>query len=644
MIKILLRNEIFFRCLRSIFSFQNVFFSAVLIISFLLGSILFFFYNITVDLSTLSYISHGKPSIVLDCNGNEWTRFCIDKREIVSYESLPYYFIQAFVAAEDHDFFNHRGISFKGIVRSILINFYNGYYAQGASTITQQLVKLLFLSPHKTLVRKCKEQIAALFLECCFTKEQIIESYLNHVYFGSGIYGVEAASQRFWGKHAAELGLQEAALLAAIVRSPRDYNPLVYPLSAQKRRNIVLNSMFNLEFISQQQLDALKMVPLCIKESPECFAPYFREMIRIKMEDLVGKDALYRGGFIIQSTLDIEMQRCAQEAFIKELLRLRATTKEAGIDGALLCMDVQTGFIKAMVGGFNFKHSQLNRAFQAKRQMGSLFKIIIYAAAVRAGTNFAQKAIDEPLFFKEFDWQPRNASLKHEGAMTLAKALSRSNNIIAIKTLLDVGYENVIELAKRCGIKAHLDRYPSLALGCIDVSLKEATCMFNVFANHGKYIELSDIKWVKDQFGIKVWKYKQDSHKVLSPIVSGQVAKVLSISLERAKNRFLDGWIASDSFGKSGTSDNFKTSWFIGSTPSFTTGIYIGCDDNKSLGKNMYGSVTAFPIWLAFNKNIRQEKKTFTFDSGLKEVLIDSNTGQYTTEKNSKALRIFIEK
>ncbi len=628
------------------FSYSAIFSFVITISSILFGMLIFFMHNQFLNFSSLEQYNPGKPSIVLDDKGNEWARFKIDRRERISYESLPENIIQAFIAAEDHDFFNHHGISWKCMIRSFLMNMYYGKFVQGASTITQQLVKLLFFDSRKTLGRKLKEQFFALLIEHHFTKQQIMETYLNNVCFGCGIYGIEAASQRFWNKHATDLELHEAALLAAIVKAPAHYYPLLYPLSAQRRRNIVLHSMMQLDFISEQTYqEARKKTLDFVEQQDDSYALYAREAVRQMLEEIVGKDALYRGGLTIQTTINQTIQRYAQEEFAKQFMVLK-NKMTSSVDGALLCLEVQTGEIKALIGGVDFKQSQFNRALQAKRQLGSLFKPLIYAVAVEQGMNFAQTEIDEPIEFEQAHgiWAPRNSSLKYHGVMTLAKALSHSNNIISIKTLLQVGYDPVIALAQKCGIQCDIPRYPSLALGCIDVSLKEAIGMFNVFANHGVYVEPHLLKWIKDEWGTKQWKYKLIQRRCMSADVSGQVAKVLSLSIERAKKRFPHYWIDSESIGKTGTTNDCRTCWFAGSTPSFTTGIYIGCDDNRSLGQNIFPSTTVFPIWLALNRYLQHNKKTFAYDSNLKEIVIDGKNGQLTGSKNSNALTILVKR
>lgn len=294
-----------------------------------------------------------------------------------------------------------------------------------------------------------------------------------------------------------------------------------------------------------------------------------------------------------------------------------------------LGMDSSTGEIKALIGGVQFGQSQWNRALQARRQMGSIFKPLVYAVAVEQGKNFAEVSVDEPFQLQIGPdlWAPVNANGEFEGAMTLARALSVSNNIITIKTLLEVGCDKVKDLA----VKFHLppvQPLPSLALGCVDVTLKEAVGCFNVFANNGTYVEPHYVVWVKDALGNKIYKHRRVQDRALHPRVSGQVAQVLGIGMERLHAKLESKWVDSDAIGKTGTTNDFRTSWFVGSTPEVTTGIYIGRDDNQPMGEQMFARRTAFPIWYALHKGIKTKKKKFTYDASLTPYSMHERTGQ----------------
>ncbi len=628
--------------LRSILFYIFTFF--MLVIAAVLGAFFFVAHNHIVDFSMLEHNNPGRPSILLDDEGNEWARFQLDRREPIRFDQMPEHLINTFIAAEDWDFFNHSGISWKGIIRSILVNAYYARKVQGASTITQQLVKLLFFDSQKTFKRKIKEQLYALLIERQFTKKQILQTYLNNVYFGCGIYGVEAASQRFWSKHAHELSIDEAAVLAGIIRSPGRYCPLLYPLSCEKRRNIVLRKMLRLGFISQEEYEKAEEKLLVIeKGTHQACAPHLRESIRIFLEELVGKATLYGGGLRIQTTVNRKIQMIAQQAFHDECSRLRQE-RGKNVDGALIAIDCKTGAIKALVGGFDFATSKFNRALQARRQIGSVFKVVVYAAALQEGMTFTDTEIDEPFELVQGNqiWHPNNVDKRFSGQVTLAYALSHSNNIVAIKTLLRVGVHKVIALAKKCRIGAVFHPYPSLALGCVDATLQEAVGMFNVFANNGMYVEPHSIAWVKDQWGTKIFKISLAKEQVLSSQIAGKVASVLRLGVNRVRKIFGKKWIQSEAIGKTGTANNFRTNWFVGSTPTLTTAVYIGYDDNHSMGKNIYPLHTVLPIWLRLNKAVEISQQTFTYDPALHEVVINERTGMHARRGDPGAITILI--
>lgn len=594
------------------------------------GGLFFIVKHHVVDLSALEQYNPSRPSILLDNEGNEWARFELDRRKPVVLEKMPSHLINAFVAAEDWKFFSHSGISIKGIIRSIFVNIYYGTKKQGASTITQQLVKLLFFNTKKTFKRKIKEQLYAFFVEQQFSKEQILQTYLNHLYFGCGIYGVEAASQRFWGKSVSDLTLDESATLAAVIRSPGSYSPLLCPLSARYRRNVILQSMKKLGFIADDEcVQACEQDIHTLPYNQNVMAPHLKESIRIFLEKQVGKYTLYCGGLKIQTTVNQKIQRAAEDSFAKNLERTRVRFGQE-LEGGLVTVDAKTGEVRALVGGADFNSSQVNRALGARRQMGSIFKPLVYAAAVEKGYRFTDTEIDEPISIAQDDgsaWEPQNHTGEFEGEMTLARALSLSNNMITIKTLFNVGIDNVITLAKKCHLPGPFNRYPSLALGCIDSTLIEATGAFNVFANSGYYVEPHMIKWVKDQWGTKIYKATPARDYVIHSSVSSQVAKVLTIGINRYQKR-MGSFLPVEAFGKTGTTNDWRTSWFAGSTPELTTVIYVGRDDNKPMGNNAYPIHTAFPIWFDLHRAVSYNKKQFDYDPQVREVSVDWYTGQ----------------
>jgi len=616
---------------------KKLFFVGILFLSCLAGAFVFVVHSRCVDFSVLENYSPGQPSILLDDTGAEWGRFQLDRRKFVSLEAMPQSLINAFLATEDHKFYEHNGLSLRGILRSAVVNLYHGKKVQGASTITQQLVRLLFFDAKKTFVRKIKEQIFALLVEFQFTKDQILETYLNHVYFGHGIYGVQAAAKRFWNKNVQDLALDEVAVLAAMVRSPSHYSPISYPQNSQKRRNVVLRLMQRRGYIDEAACVQAQSITLHIEHvDVDVIAPHLKETIRIFLEDYVGKQQLYSGGLIIQTTLNCDTQKQAEKSFHDHITKLRESFLP-DVDGALLSIAPATGEIKALVGGYDFEISKFNRAMQAKRQMGSIFKPFVYAVALEQGASFTDVEIDEPIEMKQGGkiWTPQNNTNKFIGVSTLARALSYSNNIIAIKTLLKVGVDNVIAMARRVHITADIPPYPSVALGCVDATLEQAVGAFNVFANNGMYAQPHYLRWVKDKLGVKIYKVTEVKAQVMDSKISSQVLKVLSLSMTRLKKSIGDQWFGGDAAGKTGTTNDSRTCWFCGSTPELTTGIYIGQDNNKSLGQKVYGSRVAFPIWFTLTKQITKYAKHFYYDPTLREITIDAKTGCVSHDKDN---------
>lgn len=599
-----------------------------------------------IDFSVLEQYEVGRPTILLDDQGKEWSRFCRDRREPIPYKKMPESVLQAFIAAEDRQFFNHIGVSFKGIIRSALINIYYGRKVQGASTITQQLVKLLFLDASKTFGRKIKEQLYAILIEQYYTKEQILQTYLNNVYFGCGIYGIEAASQRFWSKQAIDLTVDEAALLAGIVQCPNKYCPLSCPLSSERRRNQVLGKMAAVGFITSEERDRYIELPLTLntkKAQAGNIAPHLRETIRVYLEGEFGKEMLYQGGLIVQTTLNQEMQKASQQAFLNGCLQVRDQL-QMPVDGALITIDNQSAEIKALVGGFDFAASTFNRALQARRQMGSIIKPLVYASALEKGLGPADTEIDEPITvaYDAIEWKPRNYDKKFRGRMTRAQALSCSNNIVTIKTMLKSGVEAVVSLAKEMEIMGYLPPYPSLALGCVDVTPKEAVGMFSVFARGGVYKRPTFIRWVKDRWGEKISRQDCYEKQVISHRIADQVGAMLMIGVHRIKRQFQNNWVDSEVMSKTGTTNDSRTCWFAGATPSHTTIVYMGCDDNRSMGENVYPIRTAFPVWLSYHRLVHDPIKHFSYHRSLQEQWIDGVTGAFVQPFDPGAIRILL--
>jgi penicillin-binding protein 1A len=338
------------------------------------------------------------------------------------------------------------------------------------------------------------------------------------------------------------------------------------------------------------------------------------------------------------------MQHHAEECFTTQIKRLR-TTKKMPFDGGLITLDLITGGIKTYVGGFDFSQSQFDRVQNAERQLGSIFKVIVYAAAISAGKEFSDVMIDEPLTvtYDNKTWSPRNYTRDFRGQMTLAYALSRSNNIIAVKTLLEIGITPVIELTRKTHIKEKIPPYPALALGCIDVSLLNATAMFSIFATQGIYRKPHIILKIKDKFGNIHWKKPINADEIiLNSTISGKVARVLQHSMHRYAKYFTDYTLNVDIIAKTGTTNDSRTCWFIGASPTYVTGVYVGCDDNRALGTNVFPIHTAFPIWLASMSGWHHRYTNFVYNPLLQEICIDVKTGVTCAHDTKNSMTILV--
>jgi penicillin-binding protein 1A len=587
-----------------------------------------------IDWGALDMYKRACPSVILDDEGAIIASFEVDKRSPVSYNKLPKVLVDAFVSTEDHKFFTHQGISVRGIVRSFAVNLLRGRVVQGASTITQQLTRLMFLNHERTWWRKVKEVIIAFQLERQLSKEQIFELYVNNIYFGRGIYGVQAACQRFWNIPLDEITTAQAATLAAVAASAALYSPLNAPANAVKRRNIVLSLLHKRGCIDAETYAAAIKEKLQIRDfgSGSPIRLYIQEHLRTWAENQFGKDALYRQGLRIKTTINSDMQEKAEKAFTGVVHQIRTKFKDP-VNGGMLSIVPSTGAIKVMIGGYDFKESQYNRAFQAQRQIGSTFKPMLYALALKAGVEMESVFIDEPLEVVLPNgkiYSPQNWDNKFHGSMSLAKAITTSCNTIAVKLFLKIGAHYCVPWTKQFGITRSLNNYPSAALGTAEATVNENVAAFNVFANNGLYVKPYLVEWVKDSSGNKVWVAQHSQQRILDSVTTSRMVQLLSLRMQVAKRQWGDGWISGESIGKTGSTNAATTTWFVGSTPALTTAIYVGCDNNKPMGSRLLASRTTFPIWKDFYKQLPATQAHFYRDPSLTPYYFNWSTGLET--------------
>lgn len=591
------------------------------------GALVALLQSVQVDLARLDEPLLHSATIVYDDAGDEWLRFWRDRREPLAYTALPAVVIQAFVAAEDHDFFQHHGFSWRGIVRSIIVNSIRRRIVYGGSTITQQLVKLVFTSSERTFRRKIKEQLLALDLERRYTKEQIMQAYLNNVYFGHGIYGVAAAVGRFWQIDLAQLTVAQAATLAAIVKSPARFCPLTDIRAVLRRRNYVISMMQTLGMIDATTAEQAMQEELVVAPAASAIAPHAQEYIRQWLERRFGNALLYGSGLRVYTTINRALQTTALQITAQGVATLRKQL-HLPVDIGLLMLDAQTGGIKALVGGASFTESQYNRALAAKRQLGSIIKPLVYAAAVAQGHRMDEVAIDEPLTIQigSQQWMPRNHDRQFHGPMTLARALSLSTNSITIKTLLNAGYDAVLSMGAAAGLPMPQQGYPSLALGCIDVTVLQAAGMMNAIVHDGMYREPFCIQVVNDAWGTRLYTAQTMRRFVVTAAVAAQIRQVLMLGVKRYASIIPGATVTVPACGKTGTTNDSRTCWFAGATPHYTTALYVGTDNNVSMGANVFPSTTAFPLWLQLINAVGDEGQ-FTTPDNLTTITIDWTTG-----------------
>ena len=602
---------------------------------------------------------------IYDSQGRVIARLFTENRVPVRLHEIPEAVRLAFIAAEDDDFYNHHGIDFLGIARAALVNLRAGSIEQGGSTITQQLAKLAFLTNDRTWSRKIKELFWSIQIERKYTKDEILETYLNVVYFGHGTYGVEAAAQIFFQKHIGEVNLQEAALLAAIVNGPGYYSPFYDMEAALRRRNLVLRRMLELGFITSSQYEEAVASPIELKDGrrPQTIAPYFVTYVREQLLDRYGAQAVYSGGLRVYTTLDLEMQQAAERA-IASMVPVQETDSKglAQPQAALVTIDANYGYIRAMVGGRG--NDQFNRAVQATRQPGSAMKPFVYAAAIDSKKYTpATVMVDEPTTFTLVTgekWTPRNYENTHSGPMTLRSALEHSTNVIAAKLINEIGPKTAVEYAKRLGITTLTetgrlnDLTLSFALGGLTrgVTPLEMAAAYAVFANGGILPTPVAILRVEGPDGTVIDEFRPQRKLVLSPETAYIMTDMMRGVIERGTG--VGANIGRPAAGKTGTTSSFTDAWFVGYTPSLVTAVWIGNDNNEPMiypGRQI-GSATASRTWQAYMSEVVKGTpvEEFTRPPGIVgPIAIDVTNGKLISESCSavpveeRIYEIFIE-
>jgi penicillin-binding protein 1A len=715
----------------------------ILLIALVLGVPGGFVLAHAVSVPLVQSLDNYQPAIITriyDRNGIAFAEYSIQKRIVVAKRDMAPALVQAVVATEDADFYHHGGINPKAIFRAALKDIIARKKVEGASTLTQQLAKQVFLTPAKDFRRKIDEAFLAVDIEKNFTKDQILELYANQVYLGHGAYGVEAASRLYFGKHAKDLSVPEAAMIAGLIRAPMYYSPITHLDHATARRNHVLRRMYEERYIqTKEQLAQAVNSPIVLgayKEEAPRVGAYFSEEIRqaIEKSDKFGVENLYQRGLKVYSTLDLSMQQAAETALQRGLRRWdrrRGFRKPArnlvteGIDpnaykdpswsidpyvtdklypavvmtvdksgfaarvgkdtmtlpaasfawtqhksmegvlrtgdiiyirldedakthtrkwmldqlpqvqGAVVILDVKTGEVRALVGGYDFQISKFNRAIQSRRQTGSSFKPFVYGAAFEKGLTPADTIFDEPIAIPIGNqiYSPKNYYGLYSGIVTIQRALELSINVPAVKTWMMVGADHVVDFAKRCGITSDIPRYPSTALGAAGVSPIEMAGAYNVFANQGVYVKPRLVRKIVDQTDRVLEEQLPELSEATQAQVAFELAHVMRGTIDRGTG-FEAHTLPPPLAGKTGTTNSYTDAWFLGFSPEYTIGVWVGYDDpSKSLGGGGTGAEVALPIWIDIVKQIdvlklRISRPEFDIPPGIVMAKMDLKTGR----------------
>jgi penicillin-binding protein 1A len=552
--------------------------------------------------------------------------------------------IQAILAIEDQRFYDHRGIDLVRVAGAAVNNVMEGRLAQGGSTLTQQLARQSFLTPDKTLRRKITEVFVASLLERQFSKDEILGMYLNKVYFGDGLYGVEAASLGYFGKHAAEVSVAEAALLAGLVKAPSSYAPTVSVDLAKARRDVVLQVMRDEKMIDPATYDAAVGESVVLDDRlrrGEAYGQYFKEEVRRFLVQRFGWERVYQGGLKVYTTVDLDMQRAAEAEVARAIAEIekrqgaRKTTGDDSLQAALVAVDPRSGEVRAMVGGRDFAQSSFNRATQAKRQSGSAFKPFVYAAALEEGFSPATLItdLDEPIMTLQGAWVPEDEHLDSP-SMTMRTALRTSSNRAAVRMLDDVGIPIAVQYAQRLGVGA-VPSVPSLALGSGEVTLLSMTSAFSTFANEGLVPAPVLVRRIEGSDGEILYLDEHVQQRAITAATAFQMAEMLAdvVNSGTAWPARREGFTL-PAAGKTGTTNDYHDAWFVGFTPKLATGVWVGYDQPRTIIGRGYAAELAVPMWARFMREATRGHKPewFSRPRGVTSARICPLSGKLATD------------
>ena len=559
------------------------------------------------DVRVLKSYIPAETSYVYDINGKLLTSLHGEaNRELASLEQISPELKLAVVAVEDSSFYRHQGLNPYSVGRAALANIEKGAVSEGASTLTMQLVKNLFLTRERTFSRKLAEAILAIRVEQVFSKDEILEMYLNNIYWGHNNYGIQTAAQSYFNKSAEELNLAEAAVLAGLIQAPEQYSPFLNYSNTKKRQAAVLARMQTLGWISPQEEQAALKAPLLVGKPTawrKSKSPFITEAVTKELEELFGRERVLQGGIRVQTTIDMKFQKMAEESVRENHKMLRSWGLRAD-QIALAAVDPRTHFVKALVGGVDYKSSQFNRAVQSRRQPGSSFKPFVYYAALESGKYTPETIIDDSAITYNIPggiYKPQNYGGKQDfkGRMSLASSLVQSRNIPAVKLGKAVGLEKVIEICRILGIESPMQPVISLPLGSIGVTPLEMAGAFATFASNGWQSKTTAILQVTDSKGNILLDNTPERKQVLDPWATASLTTMMKGVLEPGGTGSKAN-IGRPAAGKTGTTSSERDVWFVGFVPQLSTAVWVGNDDYQSMGKGITGGDFAAPVWRSF--------------------------------------------
>lgn len=601
--------------------------------------------QITAALKDMPKLSLGKPiesaqtSKIFASDGTLLADFFVEQnRVLIPLSDISLHLQHAVVAIEDERFYEHQGVDLRAIARAVYINLKSGRVVEGGSTISQQYVKNSFVTPEKTMSRKIKEALLAYRLEQTFSKKKILEKYLNTIYFGQSVYGTQTAAQFYFSKDAKDLTLDESAFLAGLIRSPNYYSPLTNPQKALVRRNTVLRRMADLGFITKEEAEAAMPLPLKISPPRQkvTAAPYFVEYIKQGLIDKYGANMVFKGGLRVYTTLDPKMQQAAEEAIAKVL------DKPDDPSASLVAIEPRTGYIRALVGGKDFNVQKFNLAVQGHRQAGSAFKTFVLTSAVDQGISPTKVYQSSPITIKlpAKDWEVHNYTEGSGGPpMTVRSGTIHSVNAVYARLVMDVGAENVVEMAKKMGIETPLDPFPAIALGGLRIGVTplEMASAYATLANQGTYVKPTAVIKITDATGKLLFKAKRKEKQAMDSSVAYIVTDILQDVVRSGTGTRAN--IGRPTAGKTGTTQNYRDAWFVGYTPDLAASVWVGHPQGQISMTRVHGIRVAggtFPaqIWARFMHRALEDTPPSDFPvpkTGLKRVKICAESGLLAT-------------